>query len=156
MSINNQIKTMTKLPFREGLSDNYKDLVEKLLVVDPEDRLPLIRVFDHPWVLHFQEKYNIKKAEEVDSSEAEEESSSEELEDDDDLIQLEFQKSILASEESARQLKEDQEEYVRREILSGRGSLSKELQALMDKRKFIMEENEDRKSNVYVVCDDVV
>lgn len=80
---------MTKLPFREGLSDNYKDLVQKLLVVDPDDRLPLIRVFDHPWVLHFQEKYNIKKAEEVESSEGEEEEeSSEEIEDDDDLIQL--------------------------------------------------------------------
>lgn len=79
---------MTKLPFREGLSDNYKDLVEKLLVVDPDDRLPLIRVFDHPWVLHFQEKYNIKKAEEVESSEGEEdEELSEEIEDD-DLIQL--------------------------------------------------------------------
>ena len=102
MSINNQIKTMTKLPFREGLSDNYKDLVEKLLVIDPDDRLPLIRVFDHPWVLHFQEKYNIKKAEEVDSSEGEEDESSEDLEDDDDLIQLEFQKSILDSDESAQ------------------------------------------------------
>jgi len=64
---------MKKLSFREGLSDNYKDLVQKLLMIDPDDRLPLIRVFDHPWVLHFQEKYNIKKIEENVSSEDEHE-----------------------------------------------------------------------------------
>jgi len=64
---------MKKLTFREGLSNNYKDLVQKLLLIDPDDRLPLIRVFDHPWVMHFQEKYNIKKMEENMSSEDEQE-----------------------------------------------------------------------------------
>jgi hypothetical protein len=25
-------------------------------------RIPLIKVFDHPWVKHFEEKYNLKKS----------------------------------------------------------------------------------------------
>lgn len=54
MSINNQIQTMKSIPFREGLSNEYKDLVSKLLLPEPDDRLPLIKVFDHPWVLYFQ------------------------------------------------------------------------------------------------------
>lgn len=53
MSINNQIQTMKSIPFREGLSNEYKDLVSKLLLPEPDDRLPLIKVFDHPWVLYF-------------------------------------------------------------------------------------------------------
>ena len=36
--------------FKPGLSKEYKDLVNNLLVYDMTQRLPLIKVFDHPWV----------------------------------------------------------------------------------------------------------
>ena len=36
--------------FKPGLSKEYKDLVNKLLDYDMTQRLPLIKVFDHPWV----------------------------------------------------------------------------------------------------------
>jgi len=52
--------------FKKGLSEEYKDLVMKILVQNAEDRLPLVKVFVHPWVLFFQEKYKIKR--ERDSS----------------------------------------------------------------------------------------
>ena len=67
----------------------YKDLVRKLLVQDANQRLPLIRIFVHPWVMHFQKKHDIKRAptpqysdddEDYDASEY----SSESQEDDED------------------------------------------------------------------------
>lgn len=45
--VNGQIK------FKHGLSKEYKDLVTRLLTQDPDQRLPLIKIFVHPWVLHF-------------------------------------------------------------------------------------------------------
>ena len=50
-----------KIKFKSDASEEYKDLVLKLLVVDPRGRLPLILIFNHPWVLNFQKKYNISK-----------------------------------------------------------------------------------------------
>ena len=39
--------------FGPDCSEDYKDLVRKILVQDPDERLPLVKVFVHPWVLHF-------------------------------------------------------------------------------------------------------
>ena len=39
--------------FGQDCSEDYKDLVRKILVQDPDERLPLVKVFVHPWVLHF-------------------------------------------------------------------------------------------------------
>ena len=47
--------------FKPGLSDDYKDLVNSILKYEPVDRLPLIKVFDHPWVKNFEKKYNLSK-----------------------------------------------------------------------------------------------
>ena len=49
------------LKFSSRCSEEYKDLVNKLLQSEPAMRIPLIKVFDHPWVRHFEEKYNLKK-----------------------------------------------------------------------------------------------
>lgn len=49
------------IAFKAGLSKEYKTLVRVLLQQQPEARLPLVKVFSHPWVLHFQQKYNIVK-----------------------------------------------------------------------------------------------
>lgn len=49
------------LKFSSRCSPEYKDLVDKLLQSEPALRIPLIKVFDHPWVKHFEEKYNLKK-----------------------------------------------------------------------------------------------
>ena len=48
--------------FKPGLSDDYKDLVNSILKYESVDRLPLIKVFDHPWVKNFERKYNLSKA----------------------------------------------------------------------------------------------
>jgi hypothetical protein len=64
------------------VSDDYKDLVMKILVQDPSERLPLVKVFVHPWVLNFQQKYKIIR--ERDESSEEETSSADEEEEDSD------------------------------------------------------------------------
>ena len=46
---------LTKIPFKEGLSEEYKDLVAKFLTEDHNKRIPLIKVFTHPWVKKFEE-----------------------------------------------------------------------------------------------------
>ena len=47
--------------YKPGLSAEYKDLVNSILKYDTTDRLALIKVFDHPWVRHFEKKYNLSK-----------------------------------------------------------------------------------------------
>lgn len=47
--------------FKPGLSNEYKDLVNAILKYECSDRLPLIKVFDHPWVRNFEKKYNLCK-----------------------------------------------------------------------------------------------
>ena len=48
--------------FKPGLSAEYKDLVHAILKPKPQERIPLIKVFDHPWIRNFEKKYNLKKA----------------------------------------------------------------------------------------------
>lgn len=47
--------------FKPGLSSEYRDLVNSILKYDTAERLPLIKVFDHPWVRNFEKKYNLSK-----------------------------------------------------------------------------------------------
>jgi serine/threonine protein kinase len=47
--------------FKPGLSEEYKDLVNQILKYETTERLPLIKVFDHPWVKNFEKKYNLNK-----------------------------------------------------------------------------------------------
>ena len=50
-----------QIRFKPGLSNEYKDLVNKILIYECNERLPLIKVFDHPWVKNFEKKYNLTK-----------------------------------------------------------------------------------------------
>ena len=50
-----------QIRFKPGLSNEYKDLVNKILVYETSERIPLIKVFDHPWVKNFEKKYNLSK-----------------------------------------------------------------------------------------------
>jgi len=43
-----------QLKFKHGASEPYKDLVIKLLQYKEEDRIPMIKIFDHPWVRSYQ------------------------------------------------------------------------------------------------------
>lgn len=61
VSIDKQINRRDRLLFKDGLSSEYKSLVESLLVIDPENRMALIDVFDHPFILKFQKQFNITK-----------------------------------------------------------------------------------------------
>jgi hypothetical protein len=65
----------------------------RILVQNPEDRIPLVKVFVHPWVLFFQEKYQIKR---------ELESSSEETSSDEN----QSQESYYSDEETKTPIKE--------------------------------------------------
>ena len=47
--------------FKPGLSEEYKSLVNDILKYECNERLPLIKVFDHPWVKNFEKKYNLAK-----------------------------------------------------------------------------------------------
>jgi hypothetical protein len=47
--------------FKPGLSEEYKDLVNAILKYECGERIPLIKVFDHPWVRNFEKKYNLTK-----------------------------------------------------------------------------------------------
>ncbi|CDW86401.1 protein kinase domain containing protein [Stylonychia lemnae] len=55
-----QIKAR-KIKWKSSCSKDYKDLVEKLLQNDPNKRIPIIKIFDHPWIRHFEVKFNLKK-----------------------------------------------------------------------------------------------
>ena len=50
------------IKYSSGLSAEYKDLVNSILKYEPSERIPLIKVFDHPWVKNFEKKYNLSKA----------------------------------------------------------------------------------------------
>ena len=50
-----------QIRFKPGLSKEYKDLVNKILVYETTKRLPLIKVFYHPWVKNFKKKFNLLK-----------------------------------------------------------------------------------------------
>jgi hypothetical protein len=41
----------------------------KILVQSADDRIPLVKIFVHPWVLFFQEKYKIKRERDTSSEE---------------------------------------------------------------------------------------
>ena len=48
-------KKIAKIPFKDGLSKEYKDLVYQFLTNDCNQRIPLIKVFVHPWVKKFED-----------------------------------------------------------------------------------------------------
>lgn len=47
--------------FKPSVTEDYKDLVLQLLQQKPAERIPLIKVFDHPWVKGFEKKYNLSR-----------------------------------------------------------------------------------------------
>ena len=49
------------IKYKPALSDEYKDLVNSILKYEPTERIPLIKIFDHPWVKNFEKKYNLSK-----------------------------------------------------------------------------------------------
>ena len=60
-------------------------MVNQFLKEDPDQRIPLIQVFKHPWVMYFQNKFFANwQPEEGSDEEADETSSEEEEEEDDD------------------------------------------------------------------------
>ena len=50
-----------RIKYKSTCTKEYKDLVEKLLQNEPNHRLPLIKVFDHAWVKHFEVKYGLSR-----------------------------------------------------------------------------------------------
>ena len=50
-------QTRSTIAFKPRVSQEYKDLVNRFLKEDPDERIPLIQVFQHQWVLFFQQKF---------------------------------------------------------------------------------------------------
>ena len=79
-----------QIVFKAKISQEYKDLVKKFLKQDPDERIPLIQVFQHPWVLYFQQKFfanwqpNDSEDEEGEGEDDESNSSSDEYYSDED------------------------------------------------------------------------
>lgn len=82
-----------QINFDPGHSSEYKDLVRSLLMQNADQRLPLIRVFNHPWVLKFQKKYNITREPSPHNSEQENSSEYESETDSQDDLQEYNQKN---------------------------------------------------------------
>ena len=47
------------IKFKSGLSSEYKNLVNAILQQETSERIPLIKVFDHPWVRKFEKQFNL-------------------------------------------------------------------------------------------------
>ncbi|KAK9909085.1 hypothetical protein WJX75_006928 [Coccomyxa subellipsoidea] len=47
------LKVDLKFPPKLRISDGAKDLIGKLLKKDPKERLPLVQVLEHPWIMGF-------------------------------------------------------------------------------------------------------
>ena len=86
--------------FKKECSKDYKDLVLKILVQNPEERIPLVKVFVHPWILFFQEKYQIKR--EKDSSSDETSSDGNQSEDESSYSEEEVKAPVRRSEKGQR------------------------------------------------------
>ena len=73
-----------KINFKTGLTPEYRDLVTKLLKYNAEDRLVLLQVFSHPWVMIHQHRlfpnFQIEPTDASESSEYEEDESEEQSE----------------------------------------------------------------------------
>jgi serine/threonine protein kinase len=50
-----------KIKFKKGLPDDIKDLIFAMLKRDANERIPLIMVFNHPWILRLSEKHQLKR-----------------------------------------------------------------------------------------------
>ena len=72
-------------------------MVEKFLKEDPDERIPLIKVFQHPWVLYFKQKFFADW--EPDSSSGEEESDLETGSDEGDDLEEEEEEEYDSEED---------------------------------------------------------
>jgi calcium-dependent protein kinase len=48
-----------KLLEKQNVSEEVKDLIKKLLVMDPGKRLPLLDALQHPWIVKYKENTNL-------------------------------------------------------------------------------------------------
>lgn len=55
--------------FRDGLTDDVKDLIISLLQHEAKHRLPLMKVLIHPWVMKMSEKFHLIEPNLLDSLE---------------------------------------------------------------------------------------
>ena len=51
----------SKIKFKKSLPEDARDIIKKLLQREANDRIPLVKVFAHPWVIRLQEKHNLSR-----------------------------------------------------------------------------------------------
>jgi serine/threonine protein kinase len=100
--IGNEIVKGT-VQFKKEVSKDYKDLVMKILVQNPEERIPLVKVFVHPWVLFFQEKYQIKRERDSSSEETSSEGNQSEEDDESSYSEEEVKAPVRQTDKGQRQ-----------------------------------------------------
>lgn len=50
-----------KIRFKKSLPEDARDLIRKLLQREANDRIALVRVFNHPWILRKQQEHKLVK-----------------------------------------------------------------------------------------------
>lgn len=80
------IKSNQQIDYDQGLSSEVVDLVKKILVPNPEERLSLDQIFQHEWMKKFEQSYglNIDSFLEQNSREAESKEANENLSSDEE------------------------------------------------------------------------
>ena len=96
------------IKFKPGCSNDYKDLVTSILKYETADRLPLIKVFDHPWVKGFEKKYNLSKQPSAAAIKAKEKEA--------ERKRIEKAAEIKALTEAAEKQKKAEEEAAKKEV----------------------------------------
>ena len=79
-----------KINFKTDLSAEYKDLVYKLLAYQADDRMVLLKVFEHPWVQKYTRQFYPNFEPNLDSSVDVSDSSEEESEEEEQEEEYEY------------------------------------------------------------------
>jgi len=127
--------------FKPGLSEEYKDLVNSILKYETTDRLPLIKVFDHPWVKNFEKKYNLSKAPPPKSKSPGKKKEEKKI-DKEKFLAAQKEAEMKAAEEDRKQ-REKEKEKKREELEKLKAQREAELVALKQKQ---LEEAAKRKA----------
>lgn len=137
------------IKFKKTVSPEYKDLVNSLLQVEPSKRLPLIKVFEHPWVINFQVKYNLEKEDFAPKSKTKghEESKSFEQQEEEPVIvsmnDTSMMKSMLSELGQIAEREDSKKDLIMEEVES----------MLMHRRGKRRAVQEDGEEDVYAMCD---
>jgi len=139
------------IKFKKTVSNEYKDLVNSLLQIDQSKRIPLIKVFSHPWVIAFQVKYNLGKEDfQATPSGSREESKAEEQTCVQHMGESDMVKTIISDLHELTGLEEGKDEYEGIQQMLMRRKNNLKYDSRLEKRE------EDGEEDIYGMCDQLL